>query len=718
MNAGRLLLLGALCALCAAGCGGPEPLALAQEAFANGDWRAAHTHYKEHLQRHPDDKDALSNCFEACSLITVRRRGALAAAHRMLFRLAVLSPGDAEVRDRLLDFCRHHELWHSLVYYADYFADDAGHSVRLMYYRALALEHEGQTSAAIASYEAMIDDGAPPPEVYGNLAILLHREERGQQAAAMLNGLTDAGDEAGAWPYLERGRFRAETGQHAKALQDAAKALSLAPDSTAGHALAAQANAAMGYWADVAAHAELALAGDPGNTKIRLMLAQAYRRRGDLDLAINLLSDTAPLVRIDDRKLLPTLAELQTAANRWNGAERTAGEYRKAYPNDYWVFEYLDACRLLAEGSGLLAAVKFTAVVESGSDFEQARLHEALAYHKADEPLMARNSLETYIAGHPLDEGAHLLWEAMFRPTASLAQAQERASMALAHRASTAPVLTLAAADLMRLGEPGDLKSVSELLERAIRLEPASSAYETLAGFHVRNGDVAQAVDALQRAEESGLAKGKLALIRAAVAAAQGDLDRARSVFIGDLFGEEIGRAKIVWWADLFADTWGLDAGLDVLKLAGKRARPVRQGELEVAQVTLAVRVGEAAQAAELLSMLDLHIEENPAALRRLNEQRLALAGVYLSHAPPDAERARSLVAVVQGYKPFNGYEGLARARHWLLETPPNVQRAAKACADAIVESRSSASAIPFLASTSALERATARAGRTSDSPD
>ena len=61
----------------------------------------------------------------------------------------------------------------------------------------------------------------------------------------------------------------------------------------------------------------------------------------------------------------------------------------------------------------------------------------------------------------------------------------------------------------------------------------------------------------------------------------------------------------------------------------------------------------------------------------------------------------------VQHCKPFNGYEGLARAHHWLLETPPNLEQAAQACADAITESRASASAIPFLASTSEAERAT-----------
>ncbi|NIA12732.1 MAG: tetratricopeptide repeat protein [Nitrospiraceae bacterium] len=709
MNIPRPLLFAAFCALCAVGCGRePQPLTLAEKAFANEDWRAARTYYKQHLQRHPDDKQALRKRFEACARTTAKRRGALAEAHRTLFQLAVLSPGDAEVRDRLLEFCRRHGLWRGLAYYADYFAEDSGGNPRLKYYRALALEHEGQLRAAIPLYEAMIEDGTALPEIYGNLAVLLHREGRGQQAAAILDALVAAQGKA-AWPYIERGRFRMETGQQAKALLDATQALSLAPDMAAGHALAARANAAMTQWDAAASHAEHALAQDPGDTQVRLTLAQAYRRRGELDSAIDLLSKTAPLLRIDDRKLLPTLAEMQIAANRSDDAERTANEYRKAYPKDYWVFEFLDARRLLARGSSMEAATKFTAVVGSGSNFEDARLHEAVAYHQADEPLKARNTLEIYIARRPLDENAHLMWEAMFRPPATLAEAEERARVVLARSASTAPVLVLAAIGLMRFTQPGDLEPVAKLLERAIRLEPASCAYETLAGFYVRNGDVSQARDVLQRAEESRLAKGKLALIRAAVAAAEGDLDRAHNVFLGDLFGDEIGRAKIVWWANLFADTWGLEAGLDVLRLAGRRARPAKQSELEVAQVALAVRLRETERASLLLSTLGLHVEENPAALRWLNEQRLALARVCLSEAPPDTKQARSLVAIVRRHKPFNGYEELARAYSWMHETPPDLQRAAKACADAIAKSRASASAIPFLANTSEAERATAR---------
>ena len=472
MSIPRPLLLAAFCALFAVGCGRePQPLTLAEEAFANEDWRAARTLYKQHLQHHPDDKHALRMRFEACSHSTGKRLEALAEAHRTLFQLAVLSPGDAEIREQLLEFCRRHGLWRGLGYYADYFAEDSGDTPRFRFYRALALEREGQLRAAIRQYEKMLADGVALPEVYGNLALLLHREGRGQQAAAMLDALVNTQGEV-AWPYLERGRFRMEIRQQAKALQDAAQVLSVAPDSAAGHALAARAHAATAYWDDAAAHAEHALAQEPGNTQMRLTLAQAYRRRGELDSAIALLSETAPILRIDDRKLLPALAEMQIADNRPEDAERTASEYRRAYPKDYWVFEFLDARRLLARGSGMEAASTFTAVVESGADLDNVRLHEAVAYYQADEPLMARNALESYIASQPLDEGAHLLWEAMFRGPASLKEAEKRAHIVLAHRASTAPVLVLAATDLMRLAEPGELDIVAALLNAPFDSNP------------------------------------------------------------------------------------------------------------------------------------------------------------------------------------------------------------------------------------------------------
>lgn len=692
----------------------PEASALerAERARQEGQWSTALTHYREWLLRHPNDVQALKDCADAALNTVANRKAMVQEAARHLFQYGIRVPRDLGAQLRLMRLCRTHELWRSLEFYADYFIEHHPEIPQFRFFKALAMENQGRTSPAEVIYRELATRGVNFEDSYGNLATLMHARGMSEQAMAMLESM-EAQYPGQPWVYRQRARFFLSTHDLSEADRSIREALSREPGSADSLALATTIARARRDWEGTIEFGEKARVADPGRTGVYGPIAAAYQRQGQLERAISLLEDAGSLVRADDAALCRQLAELQTMANRPEAARTAIDEYKTAYPADFWALDYLGGRELLALGHASDAAGKLTAVMESHPEFDLGRIYQAIACYESDQLILAQSALETYIRNHPVDEAAHLLWNSMFREPLTDEEDEARGRVLLQHKESPAHALVFAAQSLLRRErvdrhDPDRARLAREMLRRAISLDPSSGAFVVLTSLSVIVGDISEARETLAEAEQARVPAGMLCMMRAAIALHEGDPEGARNCFLEDVFREDVKPARVVRWAQLFADHGQLQDGLDVLALAENRFAEEYHALLAVQRVALAVRQGSIREA---LTILDggIRAEEYPEALHLLSLQKIRIALALMDSGASETAAIIRLLTDVAQYQPFSASEDLIQALEYLNAPAPDLEAARNACAKVLERQSALATSIPFLSETSEEERAGSR---------
>jgi len=693
MALGLLAGLGAAAVLLLRSRSPDDPLALAEEAFRNEQWYPAMKHYAAHLQAHPKDMAALSRQAEAVLHLPGNRPVVLQAAAKIFFRMATLMPQDAGLRERLLAFCRLHELWDPLALYVDHFLEAHPEDTALRYSRALALARLGRVVEAIALCRSLMESGEAPQPTYGVLAWSLRQRGLSEQALAVFDEAAKRfPDDPAVW--IDRARFLLE----AKKPEEAKVALepALAQPSPSPEALLAAAEVAnaLGEWEAATTRGRQAVAALSDTAMAYHALAWALERNGQVREALEVVAGAPESAILDAPDLLLLRAEVQIAAARLEDAHETLGLYRQAYPEHFLNFDYLEARRLLATGHAAEAVAKLTTVVESEPDFDRALYWLAIAHDQSGRRDRARRTLDVYRRDHPGETRARLLWEAMFAPAKTPAEADCRARALLDSGEGPAQALVLAARALIGSGTssaPRRAQLVAELFETAIERDATSMAHEELIEFLALQGDRAGARRALEQAQNAGIRRTGTLRAGAAVLLADGDLDAARGRFDEAMAQGEGTRTHVIAWAQLFAGHGYLDQGIRILEEAAATAGDDEPVRLLAERAALATRVGQTARALDLIRAMerqppdDERASQAEARAQRLNAEKLAVARRLMAAGPgQDQRQAHVLIDEVARLEPGNPEPKVLQARILLLEDPPDYAGAEAMCVEVL----------------------------------
>lgn len=687
-----------------------EPLALAEEAFRNEQWYPAMKYYAGHLQEHPDDLGALSRQAEAVLHMAGNRPGVVHAAAKIYFRMATLAPEDAELRQRLLAFCRVHELWDALALYVDHFLADHPDDTALRYSRALALARLGRVREAIALCRSLIDSAEAPQATYSVLAWSLRQRGLTEQALAVFDDAEKRfpGDPA---VWIDRARFLldAKNPQEAKAALE--PALAQQPPHPEALLAAAEVANGLGEWEAATTWGRQAVAALGDSPTSYHALAWALERNGETQQAIEVVDSVPEAVILDAPELLLLRAEVQIATAHLDEARGTLDLYRQAYPKHFLNFDYIEARLLLANGRAAEAAAKLTTVVESDPEFDRALYALAVAHDQDGQPQRARRSLDAYRRDHPGDTRARLLFEAMFASPKTPADAVQRARALLDRPDAPAQALVLAGRNLIDVATASEPDLVAGLFRKAIQRDATSTAHEELIEFLALEGDRAGAHQALQNVLELGIRRTRICRAHAAVALADGDIEAARGRFQEatakdmEAVGQRRGaREHILCWAQLFARHGYLDEGIRVLEEAAA-AREDERIPLLADRAALATRVGHTDRALDLIRAME---RQPPGAQRprqaaatahRLNAEKLAVASTLILPGPAqDLSLARALIDEVAQREPKDPQPQVLQARMLLLEDPPDYARAEAICVHVLEAHPTNANAQALLA--------------------
>ncbi|MCA9540710.1 MAG: tetratricopeptide repeat protein, partial [Myxococcales bacterium] len=211
---------------------------------------------------------------------------------------------------------------------------------------------------------------------------------------------------------------------------------------------------------------EASRAADPNDDRAVALLAAAHARLGHDAAAEDALK---VLVVSPDALPMPflTLAALMAGQGRQDEAAELLGEARLRFPED-------DEVR----------AAHAAALARAGNLDDALTEARGLAAARPDDP-----GAQTLLGNIAAAAGAPALAEAAYR-------------VALAHRPDDAQVLNNLAW-LLR-DEPSQRQRAIELAERAVAIDPTlGAAWDTLAALHLRDGDVAAARRAIERAIEA-----------------------------------------------------------------------------------------------------------------------------------------------------------------------------------------------------------------------
>ncbi len=660
-------------------------LTKAEAAFAAREWPVAKGCYAWYLTKHPDDVAVLKKYIEASSMITQDRAKALRDEGHAQFEILKQHPEDTDGLKALLEFMKKHRFWGELEYTASFFSrmrpadahepiDDA-----LKYYRALALDRSGRHQEAVDAYSAICDAGTAYLDAYGDLANLLFSQGFREQAdGVMAKGVERYPDE----PRMELqvARFALKTGDLAKADEAIGKALAGAPADVDILMGAMQNAVAQKRWDDAIGYGEKVRALDPTRSEPYLVLVFLYEQKGDRDKAIDLLKGLDPFVLADNAELFLVLAELQISAGRLEDAEATAEQYRKAYPDHFPIFDYLDARQMLAKGRAADAATKFGAVMQSNPDFVRAQFYQSVAYLESNQLTLAKGALESYLRSRPDDQHARELYDSRFALPQSRDEAMARAKDLLSNNAAAPETLVQAARSVARFGSTSEAAQaaqgvIKDLLEKAIAKDPASEAgYQALGEYLLRQKDMDGARAVVSRAMAAGVDKKELALLEAMIALEEGKRDDSKAIMMADLGRSEATRAEAVRWAEVFANQDELDMGLEALASMAQRSEGEARALYQVEEIALWVNFGHVERALELLEKLGPEIQQAQDAAPRLNEQKLAIARALLKQDSDAAqkEKATQLLSEVEQADASNRSARLLRAELLLQQAQPD----------------------------------------------
>jgi tetratricopeptide (TPR) repeat protein len=706
-------------------------LARVAEAAGAQDWRAVKNNCAWYLTRHQRDTEILGKYADACSRILADRNANVRETNRAYFQLASLQPQNDDLVARVLDFQDKHRLWVEMEYSSSYFirqrsegasaGSSSGLGGRLRYCHALALDRMGRTKEAIDGYTDLTSSGTTFIDAYGNLARLLDQEGLAEQAQIVLKQAEERFPDH-SHVYLFRARLALARRSLEEAEQAFQKALERAPDDVDVLVEALDAAMKAGRWDRAAVYAEHLMKIAPERQEGPLARAFLDEREGAADKAIALLSGLDPGMRAENPELFLALAELQVSNGRFDDFAQTIEAYKRSYPEHTSIFDYLAAREMLVKGQPAAAAAKLATVVESTPEFVRAQYYQAVAYMQSNQNELAQSALESYMRSRPDDERARALWETRFGGRRSHEEALNAARSLITNQEAGPFSRVFAARSLMSYAslpdaKDGDVEVVKSLLERAIQEQPAAlSAYEALTEFLIDRKDTQGARQTLDRAAAAGVPKSDLAILRAAVALAEGDLDAADKIVAEDLTRPDVVPDEAIHWAELLAGAGYLEKGIETIKRIADRMNPDQQAELDLEQVTLTTRYGALDSAMDLLRTLEPEIARTPALAKRLNQEKVNIARALLRDTPSGEQerkkKAQELIDAVERIDPMNAGARVVRAGLLLQQDPPDYRGATSIITDILESAPSDVDALMLMSDITAAE------GRTVQSLD
>jgi tetratricopeptide (TPR) repeat protein len=689
----RLLILGLLAVLIFAGAAGfltfqslrgRNALAAAEEAYANERWVEAKRNYTWYIARNPDDLEVFPRYIESCLNILNNRRENVRDAGRAYLKLALAEPSNLALAQQVVDFYRDHNLWRDLDYAASVFLRNHPEDPVLIYNRALADGLLGRTSEAIAGYRQLADRGDAQAEAYGNLAQLLLKQGYQEQGWQLLD---DAVAERPGDPLL-----RAERVKYALAVRDIVRATAeleraLEAGADAGEVLlaAASVHAAKQDFETSLAYAQDAVHALPASHEGHALIAKnfiALRKTGE---AIDYLSTLDAFFLADNPRLYLLLAEIQIDAQALEDAGRTIETYRAVAPHEREMLDYLDARKLLEAGDAAEAASKFAIVVERMPELSIARYYLSIAYLESGNRDRAKNALELYITNNPEDRRAQLLRDSVFAERTAESIESEARDLLSSDAPYFASLLSVANSLFRSAPRPGDdverLELTERLYRRAIEDSPSvPDAYSDLA-LHLLSQDKQDAArQVLDEAFAAGIPPADLDYPAAAIALADGDVARAKTLFAERVERERIGFGRAEAWITLFAAAGHMAAGLEILDTVRSPDHP----ELDLVEVAVLTQFGNVEQAHERSIDLADRYADAPGIIARLNDYRIALARLTMTPgANKNRELTEQLAASIERTEPDRADALALRAQLLLQQTPPGLEAAERLCAKA-----------------------------------
>jgi len=609
-----------------------------ERAYEKGEWLRAKRFYQLYLSKHQDDVATLRKYADANLMLLEDRRASLTAAATAYNQILRFHPGDVEARDKLLDLYVKLRSWGDLEYAAKEYSDegpgadgDPGNA-EVRYLEALALDRMGNQADAVAAYTDLLGKTSRP-EVYTSLAGLLREQQRGIEAEEIIER-AQHDLEPGVELHLELAKYYRDAGEAGQALEQLDKAAEIDPEDPALFAAKALLASDRRDYGLVIQHLEKALQSGPLDVDSSLILAHAYQRTGEAEKAIELLDNIDPMVKADNPEIYLRLIELQLSADRFEDADLTTENYRKAYPDHDLMLDYIAARRMLAEGNSKDAALELELVVKQRPDFAPGQYYLAVAYHDLDQDLKARRVLESYLARSPQDEVAQALYDFIIERREGVEDLERLAGDALSSDAADAASLNDLALRLFaacqregRMAENKD--SVVALYQRAIALAPEdATAYVRLAQTHNELGDAESARRVCQQGIAAGVNDTEFAMTQADIALAAGDAAAAKAFWAEAWEKGSLENSTVLRWSGLFVQRGEPRLAMSVLDDAIAEAEGDDLLTLEIERM----RIG-ASQPDWDLNLAQKSVQElaaelagNQRLLRLLNEVRLMLA--------------------------------------------------------------------------------------------
>lgn len=661
----------------------------AEQAYAEGRWQEAKMNYTWYLARQNNDPAVLPKYIDSCTKILSNRYANLRDAGRAYLQLFLSNRSDMDLAREVAGFYQQYRLWRELDYLADIVLRDRPEDTYFLLKKALSHDELGRTQQAITAYQQLIERGEAPPRIYGNLALLLRQQRLEAQGWQVLENALAASPDTPEF-RVERARFRLAENQFEEAATEIEAALSAGMDSGAAYLAAAKVYTAQRDWEQARSFAKKAIEKDPMEAEGYFLVVNSLLAERDIDNAIAFLTELDPFTFADNPQLFLLLAEIQIDNGLLEESDKTVEAYRRAYPNDGNIFEYIAARRLLREGRAEEAAERFEVLVKQAPDLRIARYYLALAYLDMNMRDQARNILEMYIASNPGDDRARAVWNAVF----SVQSSQDIETAARSLLDVDTPYfgsLISAAYSLIRGEMAGADKNeryalAVQLLERAIERAPATiDGYRALALILLDQGEFDKAHQVLNRAKAANIDAGEINLLEAGFALAEGRPEQAEAYFEDELAQGKMTAQRTIQWAEVYTERGKLDDGLILLDRVRTQTPDLEsQQTMDYAKVALSLRTGEVDKALGLVDEMSTQYAAVPEMLSRLNDVRIAVVRMLLAPGERrDTAAAEELIAAAEAFEPNRTELKIIRARLLLEQDPPDLDLADALCAEA-----------------------------------
>lgn len=668
---------------------GQRALIRADEAYAAERWREAKMNYAWYNVRHPGDTDVLQKYIESCMKLLDNRRAHIRDAGRAYLRLALDAREDRDRAETLVDYYREYQLWRELEYATGIFLRGDESDPYLLFNRAVAANKLGRKQVAIDIYQQLLTNEKTNPEVYGNLAILLHQLDQHEQALKVLDdALTEHPDE----PLIrvERARYFVVARKFADAEAEVDIALSSGVETGELHLTASRIYLAQSDPEKALDYARKAVQEISGIAEAHLQLVTCLMVGEREDEAIEYLAKLDPYILADNPILYLTLTEIQIDADQIDEARESMEAYKRTYPSNSSVMEYLDARILLKFGKADEAVQKMEVVVQQNPDLQAAQYALGVAYLQNNQLVKARNTIELYLRNNPTDARARHIWNSQFAQR-TMEEVENSAfglldSKTPYFRSLISTAQTLASNNSGEEQDSERAALLERLLERAIEESPTSpNAYRDL-GFHYLSQEDYDGVQrVLDEADAANVAPLELNLLRAKLLLQGSSPDAARALLDEELENGAIAPARVLSWATLYADAGWPASGFELFETMRNRTSDEDfRTELDLESIRFYIYTDDLAGAKSKIDLLAENGSRESNLTTALNDRRLEIARmVLMEDSETESVDMDALLEAVEETEPGRSDAILIRIRSILQSDPVDLGLASSLCASA-----------------------------------